>query len=122
MKTPMFTLAIAALALATTAAAEKPAKPGKCPSFAIKSRTGPAASNWVMFSVDPTRDDTPSYNWLIESGGTISSGQGTSTIMVDTSGAGASGKMVTATVQLGGVERSCPETSRTKSASAPIPP
>ena len=54
------------------------------------------------------------YNWSV-SAGTISSGQGTSSITVDT--AGAAGSTVTATVELGGVDPVC---SRTASCSTSI--
>jgi len=51
---------------------------------------------------------TPTYNWSV-SAGTISSGQGTSTITVDTAGLG--GQPVTATVSLGGADPSCSTTN-----------
>ena len=47
---------------------------------------------------------TPTFNWTV-SAGSISSGQGTSTIKVDTTGIG--GQTVTATVDVGGYARSC---------------
>jgi hypothetical protein len=57
---------------------------------------------------------SPTYNWSV-SAGTISSGQGTSSITVDTTGIG--GQTVTATVELGGVDPAC---SRTASCSTSI--
>jgi K319-like protein len=57
---------------------------------------------------------SPTYNWSV-SAGTISSGQGTSTITVDTKGVG--GQTVTATVELGGVDPAC---SRTASCSTSV--
>jgi hypothetical protein len=57
---------------------------------------------------------SPTYNWSV-SAGTISSGQGTSSITVDTTGAG--GQTVTATVELGGVDPAC---SRTASCSTSV--
>jgi hypothetical protein len=48
---------------------------------------------------------TPTYNWTVSSG-TISSGQGTSSITVDTAGL-AGGSSVTATVSVGGLDPSC---------------
>ncbi|HKQ05296.1 MAG TPA: hypothetical protein VJ464_09205 [Blastocatellia bacterium] len=48
---------------------------------------------------------TPTYNWTV-SAGAISSGQGTSTITVDTKGVAAD-TSVTATVELGGYDREC---------------
>src|SRR6185295_18650818 len=47
---------------------------------------------------------TPTYNWLI-SAGTISKGQGTSTIEVATNGLGT--QTITATVEIGGFVRTC---------------
>jgi K319-like protein len=51
---------------------------------------------------------TPTFNWSV-SAGTITSGQGTSSIQVDTSGLG--GQSVTATVTLGGADPSCNTTN-----------
>ena len=56
----------------------------------------------------------PTYNWSV-SAGTISSGQGTSSITVDT--AGLAGQNVTATVDVGGL---CPECPRTASETAGV--
>ena len=47
---------------------------------------------------------TPTYNWTV-SAGSIQSGQGTSTIVVDTGGTG--GQTITATVDVGGFDREC---------------
>jgi hypothetical protein len=51
---------------------------------------------------------TPTFNWTV-SAGTISSGQGTSSITVDTTGVG--GQTVTATVDVGGYARECSTSS-----------
>lgn len=51
---------------------------------------------------------SPTYNWSV-SAGSISSGQGTSSITVDTTGV--SGQSVTATVELGGWDPSCSKTA-----------
>jgi hypothetical protein len=48
---------------------------------------------------------TPTYNWTV-SAGAISSGQGTSTVIVDTKGL-TENTSVTATVELGGFDREC---------------
>jgi len=56
------------------------------------------------------------YNWSVSSG-TITSGQGTSSITVDTAGLG--GQTVTATVEVGGLAPSC---SRTASCSTQVRP
>src|SRR3989440_4475436 len=63
-----------------------------------------------------TPEVTPTYNWTV-SAGTITSGQGTSSITVDTKGLG--GQTVTATVEVGGVDPSC---GRTASCSTPVRP
>lgn len=57
---------------------------------------------------------SPTYNWSV-SAGTISGGQGTSEITVDTKGVG--GQTITATVELGGVDPAC---SRTASCSTSV--
>jgi len=62
----------------------------------------------------PTVSET--YNWTV-SAGTITSGQGTSSITVDTKGLG--GQSVTATVEIGGVDPTC---NRTASCTTPIKP
>jgi len=66
------------------------------------------------------RQGTPivseTYNWTV-SAGTITSGQGTSTITVDTKGTG--GQTITATVEVGGVDPTC---NRTASCSTPVKP
>jgi K319L-like, PKD domain len=60
----------------------------------------------------------PTYNWSV-SAGTITSGQGTATITVDTAGLG--GQSVTATVSLGGADPSCSTTASCTTAVRPPP-
>jgi hypothetical protein len=60
---------------------------------------------------------SPTYNWSV-SAGTISSGQGTSTITVDTTGVAQS---VTATVTIGGVDPSCNATASCTTGVKPAP-
>jgi hypothetical protein len=65
----------------------------------------------VTFAADVSGGDlnvTPTFNWTV-SAGTIASGQGSSAITVDTTGAG--GMSITATVDVGGYDRSCSTTS-----------
>jgi len=63
---------------------------------------------------------TATYNWSV-SAGTISGGQGTSSITVDTAGTG--GQSITATVELGGFDPACSRTaSCTTSVKTPIAP
>jgi hypothetical protein len=57
---------------------------------------------------------SPTYNWTV-SAGTITSGQGTESITVDTANLG--GQTITATVELGGVDPTC---GRTASCSTPV--
>lgn len=59
---------------------------------------------------------SPTYNWSV-SAGTITSGQGTDTIMVDTTGKG--GQTITATVDVVGVDPTC---GHTASCSTPVKP
>lgn len=59
---------------------------------------------------------SPTYNWTV-SAGTITGGQGTSSITVSAANAG--GQTITATVELGGVDPSC---GRTASCSTPVKP
>jgi hypothetical protein len=61
---------------------------------------------------------TTTFNWSV-SAGTISSGQGTSTITVDTTGAG--GQSVTATVNIGGLDPSCNATASCTTGVKPPP-
>jgi len=59
------------------------------------------------------------YNWSV-SAGTISSGQGTSTITVDTNGLG--GQSVTASVNIGGADPSCTGTTASCTTSVKVAP
>jgi len=59
---------------------------------------------------------SPTYNWSV-SAGTISGGQGTSSITVDTAGLG--GQSVTATVDVGGFDPAC---SRSASCTTAVKP
>jgi hypothetical protein len=73
-----------------------------CPDTAAENLEGA-----LTFTANVSGGDanvTPTFNWTV-SAGTISSGQGTSSIKVDTTGIG--GQTVTATVDVGGFERSC---------------
>jgi hypothetical protein len=86
-------------------------RPVPCPTVTISCPTdvvGQGQSATVSGSVsggDPSASYT--YNWTV-SGGTISGGQGTSTITVDTGGVEGS---VTATLELGGVGPECNRTA-----------
>jgi hypothetical protein len=62
----------------------------------------------ITFTASVTPDTNVTYNWSV-SAGTISSGQGTSSITVDTANLG--GQTVTATVELGGLDPACTRTA-----------
>jgi hypothetical protein len=74
----------------------------------------------ITFSSSLSSSANVTYNWSV-SAGTISSGQGTSSITVDTAGLG--GQTVTATVEVGGLDPACSRTaSCSTSVTAPAPP
>jgi hypothetical protein len=77
-----------------------------CPSEPVKPGTP------ITFTANVSGGDpnvTPTFNWTV-SAGTISSGQGTSSIQVDTTGL-PNNSSVTATVDVGGYDRSCSTSS-----------
>ena len=80
-----------------------------CPTVTVTCPTEPVrAGQPITFTANLADADpsvTPTYNWTV-SAGTISSGQGTSSITVDTTGL-ANNSTVTATVDVGGFDRSC---------------
>ena len=73
-----------------------------CPDTAQENLEGALTFTANVSGGDP--NVTPTFNWTV-SAGMISSGQGTSTIKVDTTGIG--GQSVTATVDVGGFSREC---------------
>ncbi len=88
-----------------------------CPTVSVSCPSDVEADQPITFTASVNggpSNMTVTYNWSV-SAGTISSGQGTSTITVDTTGAG--GQTVTATVELGGVDPAC---SRTASCSTSV--
>lgn len=94
---------------APTAMADRTSSGIDCPKVTVScpSEARPGEPMTIVASVtggDP--NVTPTFNWSI-SAGTISSGQGTSSITVDTSGLG--GQTITATVEVGGYPN-CPTT------------
>lgn len=83
----------------------------KCPTLRTSCPDSVKVGDPATFTANITggdKDVTPTFNWTI-SAGTIDSGQGTSTITVDTKEAG--GMTITATVDIGGYDRSCSVTS-----------
>ena len=96
--------------------------PPPCPSVSVSCPSDVESGQPITFTASVTGEGGPwTYNWSV-SAGTISSGQGTSTITVDT--AGLSGASVTATVSLGGADPSCTGTTAsctTQIKTAPVP-
>ena len=85
------------------------APPPPCPTVNVSCPSEVDAGQPITFTASVTGEGapTPTFNWSV-SAGTISSGQGTSTITVDTTNVAQS---VTATVTVGGVDPSCNATS-----------
>ncbi|MEN3332450.1 MAG: hypothetical protein V7641_1815 [Blastocatellia bacterium] len=80
----------------------------KCPMTKVTCPDTVDVGGKLTFSADVRGGDsqvTPTYNWSV-SAGSISSGQGTSAIEVDTTEM-AGGGTVTATVDVGGFDREC---------------
>jgi hypothetical protein len=77
-----------------------------CPTVTVSCPDTVSPNQPITFTANVSGGDqnvTPTYNWTV-SAGTISSGQGTSSITVDTNGVTGT---VTATVDVGGYDRSC---------------
>jgi hypothetical protein len=82
-----------------------------CPNVAVSCPADVAQGSPITFSATVTggaSSVTPTYNWSV-SAGTITSGQGTSSITVDTADLG--GQTVTATVEIGGYPPACAKTA-----------
>jgi PKD domain len=85
--------------------------PQPCPTVRVSCVDTAGEGQPITFTANVSGGSpnvTPTYNWTV-SAGTISSGQGTSSITVDTKGLG--GQSVTATVDVGGYDRSCSTSS-----------
>jgi hypothetical protein len=98
-----------------------PAAGAQCPKVEVSSPSEVNEGMPITFTasvIGGDRDTTPTYNWTV-SAGTISSGQGTSTITVDTTGVG--GMSSTATVDIGGYERRCRTTQSSTTGIRPKP-
>jgi hypothetical protein len=86
--------------------------PPACPTVSVSCPDTGTIGQPVTFTANVSGGDpnvTPTFNWTV-SAGTISSGQGTSSITVDTTGV-AGGTTITATVDVGGYDRSCSTSS-----------
>src|SRR6185295_14720076 len=87
-----------------------------CPAIQVSCPADVELNAPITFTASGPGDMTVTYTWSV-SAGTISSGQGTSSITVNTDGLG--GQTVTATVEVGGLDPSC---SRTASCSTSVKP
>jgi PKD domain len=86
-----------------------------CPTVNVSCPSSAKQGEPVTFTANYSGSGNVTYNWSV-SAGTISSGQGTSSITVDTANLG--GQTVTATVEIGGdIDPACP---RTASCTTPI--
>jgi hypothetical protein len=91
-------------------------RPPPCPTVSASGPSEVKQGDPITFNASVGASNV-TYNWSV-SAGTISSGQGTSSITVDT--AGLAGQSVTATVEVGGLAASCGRTaSATTSVVAP---
>ncbi|HKB65099.1 MAG TPA: hypothetical protein VKC61_04530, partial [Pyrinomonadaceae bacterium] len=79
-----------------------------CPTVSVSCPADVELGAPITFNASGAGDMNVTYNWTVSTG-TISSGQGTSSITVDTAGLG--GQTVTATVELGGLDPSCAKTA-----------
>ena len=81
--------------------------PSQCPVVRVTCPDSAEEGTEPSYTADVSGGDpgvTPTFNWTV-SAGSISSGQGTSTIKVETVGTG--GQTITATVDVGGYPREC---------------
>jgi hypothetical protein len=98
------------------------APPPPCPTISVSCPSEVDLGAPITFTASVAggpANATFTYNWSV-SAGTISSGQGTSSIQVDTTGLG--GQSVTATVSVGGADPSCSNTSSCTTAVKPPKP
>jgi hypothetical protein len=96
--------------------------PPPCPTVSVSCPSEIDANQPITFTASVTggaEGATFTYNWSV-SAGTISSGQGTSTITVDTTGV--SGQGVTASVTIGGADPSCTGTTASCTTNVKTPP
>jgi hypothetical protein len=92
-----------------------------CPNISVSCPDSVDQGSPITFTANVVGGNTSvmaTYNWSV-SAGTISSGQGTSTITVDTGNIG--GQTVTATVEVGGYDPACGRTASCSTAVRPPP-
>lgn len=110
----------ATVTVAVCPGCEKPPPP--CPTVSVSCPSDVDAGQPITFTASVAGGDpnaTLTYNWSV-SAGTISSGQGTSTVTVDTTNAG--GQSITATVSIGGADPSCTGTTASCTTGVKPPP
>ena len=119
MRTEKWALVAVLAALTISAAAitptgEEPLKgspaPTSCPVVTVNCPDDGRPGRPITFTANISGGDsqvTPTFKWSV-SGGTISSGQGTSSITVNPTGMNGLNGMITATVEVGGYDRNCP--------------
>ncbi len=96
---------------ASVTVSAQPQQAQQCPTVTVSCPDTVNDGAPLTFTANVSGGDpnvTPTFNWTV-SAGTISSGQGTSSITVDTQGTG--GQTVTATVDIGGFPRECSTSS-----------
>lgn len=104
MKRLVLTITLASLAALPLGGSAAP-RPRECPALSVSCPEMISGGTPVTFTanVGGPAELTPTYKWTV-SAGTITSGQGTSSITVDTAGVDNS---LTATVEVGGLPESC---------------
>ncbi len=96
--------------------------PPPCPTVSVSCPSEVDPNQPITFTASVSGGEagaTFTYNWSV-SAGTITSGQGTSTITVDTANLG--GQSVTATVSIGGADPSCTGTTASCTTTVKVPP
>ena len=104
---PVIAVLVLLAAIATTSLPASAQEAVSCPTVTVSCPDSVRVGEDLIFTAGVSGGDTniqPTYNWTV-SAGTISSGQGTATIIVDTTGTG--GQTITATVDIGGYAREC---------------
>lgn len=98
------------------------APPPPCPTVSVSCTDAVDVGSPITYTASVTggpANMAATYNWSV-SAGTITSGQGTPTITVDTAGLG--GQSVTATLSLGGADPACSTTASCTTSVRPPPP
>jgi hypothetical protein len=122
MKRLVLTLTLASLAALPSVGAPAP-RARQCPSLSVSCPDTITVGMPVTFTVnigEGSDDAKLTFNWTV-SAGTINSGQGSTSITVDTTGV-AGGQTVKATVEVGGLPELCPKSAACASAQPQVIP